>query len=375
MQIKKILYIILSLCLLTGTIVLCSLRWQAWFDKIENLQIDGDTICSPFYCFADDSIPYFEKQDTVWYNTKQPDSLVILVLGDVQNTIPHSLWDTIYERHPNIDCYAQLGNLFSGNRNYEMQMLLNEINGTAFDSLPIICTAGNKDYTQHLIKHLGATWSTLFNNPQNGPTSFLGTTFFIDFPQLRLIMIDTYGMQWLHDYTRANTWLKQTIKTAGNRFVTVMMHQPVYSCSVGCQNYAVAATFMRPLKDVDLVLSGHDHNYARRLPFINLNSSQIYDLHNVDHRFDKIGTEPVYALLTITNKILIVEVFQLNNGNKYDEIKVVRSTSQSEYTDNGNLIPEIVLLPKEYKDKNTVRVRRFTKRLEERQALLNRTTP
>ena len=151
-------------------------------------------------------------------------------------------------------------------------------------------------------------WYQNFPQPLNGPQDFLGSTYYIDFPNLRFIVLDTNGMQWLHEYMRTLTWLNAVMAGASDRFVVVMMHHPVYSCGAGRFNTTIYTTFAHALRDADLVFAGHDHNYARRLPFVNTNAATKFYLNKVNPHDTRIASGcRFYELLTLAGDTLTLQ--------------------------------------------------------------------
>ncbi len=324
---KRIALYAILLCLLTGGIILCTVRWKAWFGNPEEPVWQQDTVVYRFRTFAEDSLPTFQvhyeqrgrQTVPVWHDTATPDSLVFIMLGDVHNGIDSLQWEMIYQRHPQVDFYAQLGDFIERGYFYYAQQLVSELEGTPFEALPVVTTPGNHEYRKGIVRRLPSLWYELFPQPKNGPKRFIGTTYFVDFPQLRLIAIDTNGLQRISDYTQVNTWVSQAIQDAGDRFVVVMMHHPVYSSAKGRQNVPVYITFRRILQQADLVFTGHDHTYARRLPFVGINSARkFYRAKESDKNEVVCSERQLYELVTLSRDTLTVETREINSGEQID---------------------------------------------------------
>ncbi len=384
---RKAAYIILLL-LLTGGIVLCVVRWKAWFANPEEPLWEGDTIAYRFHTFGEETLDGFAKYEgahsVVWQDLHEPDTLMFLLLGDVHNGIDSAHWAALAQRHPHLDFYAQLGDFIERGYFYYEQQLVSELEGTLFEQLPIVCTPGNHEYRKGVVKRLPDLWYSAFPQPQNGPYRFLGTTFYVDFPDLRLIAIDTNGLQRLSDYTIVNTWVRKALQEAGDRFTVVMMHHPVYSASSRRQNPLVYLTFRRVLQDADIVFAGHDHNYARRLPFIVTNSAKKFYMNKVNPKDTRICSgKQLYNIVTVSRTAsptclpstltdtLCIETRLLETGELYDLVKVIHTpdttlTDQSDprtfvktYIEPMNDCPEIIELPEKYQGKNSRKVQRF----------------
>ena len=180
-------------------------------------------------------------------------------------------------------------------------------------------------------------WKTIFPNPQNGPARFLGTTYYVDFPHLRLIAIDTDGLHRMSDYTQVAFWLKQSLTNAKDKHTVVIMHHPVFSTAQGRQNPLIWLSFYGILREADVVFSGHDHNYARRTVeykerfwvkqqptlFIGTNASKkMYAVKEKVNYECSFSGEPVYEYVVVTKDTLSIHTYNLHSGELIDEVKV-----------------------------------------------------
>ena len=319
-------WLIVTLILLAGGILLCAIRWKAWFTNPPEPMWTGDTIDYRFHTFGEDTVPGFEHDGLNWQDTRHPDTLEILLFGDVHNALTHAEWQAIAKRHPNVDCYAQLGDFVERGYFYYNQQLYHDLKGTAFENLPIINVPGNHEYRKGLQPRLPEYWSKTFRQPLNGPQESLGTSYFVDFPSLRLIALDTHGLRHLHEYTRANTWLKRTIQTAEGRFVIVIMHHPVHATGKGRFNPGTFAAFVRPLSKADLVFAGHDHNYERRLPYVNTSSTTKQHRRKLSHdSIPALSGVPLYEDIRIYNDTLHLQTRMCDSGEVCDEVFISHS--------------------------------------------------
>ena len=251
---RTIIWLILVVIILTGSTILCVLRWDAWFVIPPEPEWRGDTLSTRFVTFNDDTV----------YTCQQTDTLSMVVLGDVHNTLNTSDYLQIAALCPDMQCYAQLGDFVDREQFYYKQWLEHQLAGTPFDSLPMMTCPGNHEYLKGINKQLPDSWYKSFPMPQNGPAYGLGSTYYVDFRDLRFIAIDTEDPFILSDHTRLNTWVKNTISSACQPWVVVMMHRPVFSTRKGRVNPTVWLSLVHALKGADVIFSGHDHTYARR---------------------------------------------------------------------------------------------------------------
>ena len=320
---------IIILCILAGGATTCAIRWEAWFGNPPEPKYNEPIIAHQFITFDNDSVS----------NALQRDTLSFLLLGDIHNSLTNSDMSLLSERHPDIQFWAQMGDWMERPYLCYEQMMYQSLLGTRLDSLPIVAIPGNHEYLKGVVKTLPEKWKSIFPNPQNGPARFLGTTYFVDFPHLRLIAIDTDGLHRMSDYTQVAFWLKKTLREAGNKFTIVMMHHPVYSTAKGRQNPLMWLTFYDAMREADVVFSGHDHNYARRTEyykerfwkkeeptiFIGTNASiKKYPVKENKKYEASLSGEPVYEHIFVTPNTLHISTYTIHSGERIDNVEIIR---------------------------------------------------
>ena len=324
---KRIIGWIIGLCLLAGGATVCAIRWEAWFGNPPEPEWTGEKITHQFITMNNDSV----------LRALQRDTLSFLLLGDIHNSLTNDQMIVLSERHSDIQFWAQMGDWMERPYMYYEQMMYQSLLGTRFDSLPIVAIPGNHEYLKGIVKNLPNHWKTIFPNPQNGPARFLGTTYYVDFPHLRLIALDTDGLHRMSDYTQVAFWLKQSLTNAKDKHTVVIMHHPVFSTAQGRQNPLIWLSFYGILREADVVFSGHDHNYARRTVdykerfwvkqqptlFIGTNASKkMYAVkEKVNYEYSFSG-EPVYEYVVVTKDTLRIHTYNLHSGELIDEVKV-----------------------------------------------------
>ena len=320
---------IIILCILAGGATTCAIRWEAWFGNPPEPEYNEPIIAHQFITFDNDSV----------FNALQRDTLSFLLLGDIHNSLTNSDMSLLSERHPDIQFWAQMGDWMERPYLCYEQMMYQSLLGTGLDSLPIVAIPGNHEYLKGVVKTLPEKWKSIFPNPQNGPSRFLGTTYFVDFPHLRLIAIDTDGLHRMSDYTQVAFWLKKTLREAGDKFTIVMMHHPVYSTAKGRQNPLMWLTFYGAMREADVVFSGHDHNYARRTEyykerfwkkeeptiFIATNAStKKYPVKENNKYEASLSGEPVYEHIFVTPNTLHISTYTIHSGERIDNVEIIR---------------------------------------------------
>ena len=297
--------------LLACGVILCAVRWQVWFGIPAEPNWTGDTLNYQFPQACCDS-----DQD-----------LTILVLGDIHNGLTRTDYDTLAQRVPQAELVMQTGDWMERGQEYYRQLLLREWTHSKLMGLPVIVCPGNHDYSKGIGKTLSPIWENTFPYPKNAIRPAVpGVFYYVDFPTLRIIVLDTNPMDLTVYRTRALTWLHRVLQEAGNRYTVVLMHHPVLPAAKGRFYPTTYTSFRYALQKADLVIAGHDHSYQRRSPFIVLNtagknkpSQHIYEPQAAD-------SVPVYGVLKsqITNHKSQIElrIFNLENGELIDSLHV-----------------------------------------------------
>lgn len=134
-------------------------------------------------------------------------------------------------------------------------------------TVPQVMTPGNHDYAD--LKP-GPHWNRQFTLPANGPAGLEGTCYFIDYPNLRLISMDSAAGSELENENgyplqSQKAWLDSVLSTNTAQWVVVTTHLPFYSTKDSRDNPQLRRHFQPILEKykVDLVLTGHDHSYGR----------------------------------------------------------------------------------------------------------------
>ena len=307
-----------------------------------------------------------------------------VVMGDVQTSdeqFATHIFDAAQSAISSADFVCQVGDLIERPTDSYWQLFFSTWQRT--DTLyPMVFATGNHEYLKGVRKTLDNRWTHIFANPENGPIRALGRTYYIDFDNLRFVVIDTDQLQLFSDYTRTATWLEKVLTDADatNKWKVVMMHHPVYSAGMNRANPLIYLTFKYQLRNADLILAGHDHNYARRL--INkthgdhvtqgasyvLGSSDKYYLGKISNYDDRIlSGHPVIAVVNYNRDSMTIDTYQTDIQQLYDRVTLRRDTTAVDYFSKAK---ETIDKPKRYEQKNTRDTKKFDQR---RQKRLNRT--
>ena len=134
------------------------------------------------------------------------------------------------------------------------------------------------------VRTLSDHWRVQFTLPRHGPDGLDESVYFVDYQGARIISLNSNERQ--EDQV---AWLRRVLTENPQRWTILTFHHPIFSPARGRDN-AKLREIWKPLLDefkVDLVLTGHDHTYARsgdvsnraRVGSINVLSgyNQVYD--------------------------------------------------------------------------------------------------
>lgn len=202
---------------------------------------------------------------TAYTDMEEPFSFIYF--GDAQNNVK-SLWSRVirnsYRQFPEVDFMLHAGDLINDrDANLEWGEWFHA-GSFIHATVPSIMTPGNHEYRDGVLSSL---WRPQFTLPENGPIDELKETCYaIDYQDMKLISIDAEGFdESLEARVAQVKWLDSVLRTNTKKWTTVTMHYPIFSTAKGRDNKELREA-LKPLMDkydVDLVLQGHDHTYAR----------------------------------------------------------------------------------------------------------------
>lgn len=132
--------------------------------------------------------------------------------------------------------------------------------------VPSIMTPGNHEYEKIVPgakKGLSQYWRPQFALPENGPKGLEETVYYIDFQGMRIISLNT-NTKFVNLDTQV-AWLEQVLANNPNKWTVLTFHHPIFANSPDRDNVEVREKLLPLIEkyNVDLVLQGHDHSYAR----------------------------------------------------------------------------------------------------------------
>jgi hypothetical protein len=124
-------------------------------------------------------------------------------------------------------------------------------------TIPSFPTPGNHEYGKGVLDN---HWQPQFTLPENGLPELKETNYYVDIQGVRMVSLNSMKMQ-----QEQIEWLDRTLTGNPNRWTILTFHYPLYSSGKGRDNRKLREQW-QPVIDkhkVDMVLTGHDHNYAR----------------------------------------------------------------------------------------------------------------
>lgn len=131
--------------------------------------------------------------------------------------------------------------------------------------VPFVTTVGNHEYYDSATTTTDNTiYNQFFNNPQNGPESVKGSSYYFVYNNALFIMLDSEASSSY--LSQQKQWFKDVCSSIKSSYIIVGTHRSAYA---GANYVADGRNFIANWGEVfdeyqvDLVLSGHDHIYSR----------------------------------------------------------------------------------------------------------------
>lgn len=214
-----------------------------------------------------------------WFTFKTasaaPEPLTFLYFGDSQGS--SSLYARVvrqaYRSAPDASLMIFSGDLVDGGSGGVPQDeewgVWHEAGGFIHAGVPVLPTPGNHEHYDPAVRgkrDLNRYWRPGFTLPENGPAGLEETAYYVDYQGVRFISLNSDEMMRNESYAESQAlWLEEVLKENPCRWTVMTFHHPLFSTSARRDNKAVRER-LKPLIDrynVDLVLTGHDHTYAR----------------------------------------------------------------------------------------------------------------
>jgi 3',5'-cyclic AMP phosphodiesterase CpdA len=199
----------------------------------------------------------------------EPAPFKFVYLGDPQNDIKEHVsrvFREAYKLAPDASFWLTAGDLAT----YPTDDLWGELfdaAGFIWRVTPSIMVPGNHDRSVVMVdgketrlKTTDPIWKAHFTLPENGVAGLEETSYSIDYQGVRFLMLNTNDK--LQEQAE---WMEKLLSKNTNKWTIVALHYPFYNTGSDHDTKSVRIALL-PIIDkynVDLVLQGHDHTYAR----------------------------------------------------------------------------------------------------------------
>lgn len=302
-----------------------------------------------------------DEMASPWYSfTMQPDStdhFSFVFIGDVQDTLrgkTREFMENVRHRYPSVDFYMFAGDFAERPMNCYWEEAYQSVDSIA-PCKPLLVSPGNHEYVKGLTRVLEKRFAYVFSYLLESRYKH-NNVYSIDYKDATIITLDSNRDPWFMFSQRE--WLENTLKKSTKKWKIVMLHHPVYSIKGKMNNLTVRWMFDSLFREygVDLVLQGHEHNYARMtnktedgkmttpLYLVSHASPKAYRLW-ISERYDRYGTNHrFYQTVDVKGDTLRMQAF-LENDSLYDDVSLIKSKSGIEVIDAGKNIPEELTIP------------------------------
>ena len=298
-------------------------------------------------------------KESPWYDFQvtNPDTkkdVSFLFFGDVQdsiNGVSHRFIQQAWTQHPASDFVVFGGDLTERPTDAYWAETFRGLDSIG-QRLPVLCVTGNHEYLKYPLRKLERRFSLVFSYFLK---SMVGESqvYTLRYGEVQLFLLDS-NREWPYLAQQAS-WLRQKLAESTARWKVVVLHHPIYSIKSKTNDLLQRWEFASLLNEnVDLVLQGHEHAYARmtqwegnrRVPPIYTVShcSPKYYRFSFDDRFDRFGTGfQTYQHVAIHGDTLSMNVYNAVTGKLYDRVDIVKGMhDHATIIDRGKDIPEIL---------------------------------
>lgn len=295
-------------------------------------------------------------------STEKGDGFTALIFPDSQSA-DYSGWQQLareaYKRHPQSAFYVNMGDLVdNGQDANQWRAWFNSVSVFS-DAVPLAPVIGNHEaYSLEWKECLPASYTHLFNVPQNGLAKYPNQFYSFDYGSVHFVVLDTNfpEMENFQPDLLADelSWLENDLGASRAKWKVVLMHRDIFLYGFGPESgraqtkthfldfsYQLMPVFEK--YKVDAVLTAHLHTYRRRVPLQNFApapqvSGITYILTGVagSVRYPKLwgdfewdaATAPQpetanYMTMKADEKTLEFKAF-LPDGKQFDEVKLTK---------------------------------------------------
>lgn len=189
-----------------------------------------------------------------------PAPLEFIYVGDAQTNI-WNLWSRLirqgYTEAPRARFIIHAGDLVNRAHRDAEWGEWHRAAGWINRSIPSAPTPGNHEYGG---RRLAPHWRPQYTLPENGLPDLAETSYFYDIQGVRVVLLNSNLQR-----EQQAEWLDKLLAGNPNQWTVAAFHHPIFSSARGRDNKELRELW-QPIFDkhrVDLVMTGHDHTYAR----------------------------------------------------------------------------------------------------------------
>jgi 3',5'-cyclic AMP phosphodiesterase CpdA len=285
-----------------------------------------------------------------WFHFRTADAqfapFSFIFFGDAQNKIL-SLWSrairSAYAYAPESRFMIHAGDLVNRANSDRQWDEWFTAGGWIFAMVPSLPVAGNHEYKKNPEggHTLSKYWRPQFTLPENGVKDLTETVYYIDYQGVRIISLNS--SKSIKEQAR---WLETVLEENPNNWTVIVFHHSIFPSVKGRKNPGIRKLW-KPIFDkfkVDLILQGHDHNYARVRSCQNLKNvlrtdnctvyvtsvsgGKMYQL-DPELRMDRAGENmQLFQVISFTNDTMHYEAVTVT-GEQYDSFRVIKREDAS----------------------------------------------
>lgn len=207
--------------------------------------------------------------------SSKPEPFSFIYLGDIQNDIKswgtRSFW-AAFKKAPYAKFMLFAGDCVNRGHNNEQWDDWFGALGHIAENQTLVPVTGNHEYDPvsktNKEDKLSLFWQPQFELPTNGPKGLEESVYYIDYPGMRLIVLNSFvALRSEENMKEQAAWLENALQTNTQKWTVVTFHHAMFSSRDGRYgDYPQMRASWLPILEkykVDLVLMGHDHIYGR----------------------------------------------------------------------------------------------------------------
>ena len=307
------------------------------------------------------------------------DGFSFIYVGDVQDSIGGKANDYLrmaFRSHPEAEMLLCGGDLIERPSDHYYAETFRDLDSIC-TTVPIMTVTGNHDYLKGVIKKLEHRFSLTFSYFLD---SMVGENqvYHLNYANAEFFLLDS-DREPNYLWTQRQ-WLKEHLENSKAKWKILVLHHPLYSIGGKYNNLVQRWMFDGLVREygVDLVLQGHEHEYARMTSAgdskMKDRTTPVYIVSHCspknykivfDERFDKYGlSSRYYQTVKIQGDTLQLGTYEVYSNSLYDSLQIVKRTGESQpiVLDYGKQIPENMSYEV---DEGSKKSRKFAERIKE----------